>query len=547
MRQLKVLAMRERYSDVLLIVLVCLATAGLLRPFQDAPFIDDWVYAWPVERLLKMWDFRILEYSGSVNLAQVLWGALFALPGGFSFAALRLSTFVLGTASLCALYLMLRGLNVPRASALFGVAVLAIYPIFFILSFTFMTDVPLVACFIGAASALLVALRRQSTAWLVAAAVFIALSISMRFVGLAAAAALGMVLLFHAGSFGRRRLWVALIPAVITLLLFVWRQDHMVSPVDMTLVANSPAHRFATLRDFALPYLPEALVTALGFLAGAVGIALLPLAIAILNRRNAIYAGLILALLSAGLFLAFRVGIVYPLPLVPGGTWTLDEIGGAMPLVPGFAGTGAPTWVYWSVAFVGWASTSILLTTLSRRPSAIEWFFLWSIVYGLIVVAVLWLFHDRYALPLIVPVLVLVLIRAQQPQLLRAAPILALLAAVCLMGTRDHLSFTAALSSALKQTREFGAADSEINGGYVINGWNQYAHAAKNGFDTKIPWVNARNLLRYEISHSRFPDVRVLATVSYRRWLGPSGELYVFDRGHDIGVPDRRDAENTQG
>ncbi len=296
MRHLNMLAMRERSADVLLIALVCLIPALLLRPFQNTPFVDDWVYAWPVEHLLKTYELKILEYSGAINLPQALWGAIFTLPYGFSFTALRISTFVLAVACLCGLYILLRELDLPRAFALCSVAALAVYPVFFILSFTFMTDVPLIACFIVASLALVLALHRQSTGWLATAAVFIALSIGMRFVGVAFGAAFAMVLLFHAGAWGRRRLWLAAIPPAFTVFLIAWQRSHVVSPVDMTLIVGSPANRLQTLQ-YALPNLPEMTVAMIGFLSAAVGIALLPLAVAVVNWKNLIRATLFLAIM----------------------------------------------------------------------------------------------------------------------------------------------------------------------------------------------------------------------------------------------------------
>jgi hypothetical protein len=499
--------------------------------------------------LLETRELKILGYSGAINLPQVLWGALFTLPDGFSFSALRISTFVLAVGSLCALYLLLRELDVPRTSALCGVTVLAVYPVFFILSVTFMTDIPFIACFISASLAVVLALRRKSTAWLAAAAVLIAFSIGMRFVGVAAGIAFAMVLLFHAGSWGRRRFWFALIPPVFTILLIAWQQSHAVNPADMTLVINAPARRLETLQ-YAFPFLPKMGLTTVGFLSAAVGIALLPLAVTMLDRTNLAHAAVVFATMSVVFFLGSYADIDYSLPLSEG-MWTLDELGSTMPMVPGFVGLDAPQWIYWCFGGLGWASTSVLLTTLNRRPSATEWFFLWSIAFGMGVMAVLWLFHDRYALPMIVPLLVLVLARAQQPRLPWAVPIVAMFAAVSLVGTRDHLSYNAALFSALEQLRELGAADSDINGGYVINGWNQYAHpenAARDRFgQPQIPLVNARNQLRYEISNSRPSGVKVLATVPYRRWIGRSGELYILDRAQGTDALDRKSRKNQSG
>ena len=458
MRDIDVRTTTNWGADVLLIALVFLIPAVLLRPFQDTPFIDDWVYAWPVEHLLKTQELKILEYSGAINLPQVLWGTVFTLPNGFSFTALRISTFVLAVASLCGLYLLLRELRVSRVSALFGVAVLAVYPIFFILSFTFMTDVPLITCFIAASLALALALHRQNTAWLVAAAVFIALSIGMRFVGVAFGAAFGMVLLFHAGPWGRRRLWVAMIPPAFATFLIVWQRSHVISPADISLMVNSPADRLQRLQ-YALPNLPEMTVATVGFLSSAVGIALLPLAFAVLSRKTAERAAVFLAIMGIGFFLASLAEIPYPLPLIGGSIWSLDELGLSVPLVPGFTGYNTPRWIHWCLGLLGCASTAVLIATLVRRLSVMEWFLVWSIVFGMVLISVLWLFHDRYALPVIVPLLMLAAMGAQRPRLLRAAPVMALFAAVSFVGTRDHLSYNAALFSALEQLRELGVSD----------------------------------------------------------------------------------------
>ena len=76
---------------------VALAVAVVLRPFQDTPFIDDWVYSWPVQHLLDTGAFLFPELVANPILTQVLWGALFCLPFGFSLTALRVSTWVLGS------------------------------------------------------------------------------------------------------------------------------------------------------------------------------------------------------------------------------------------------------------------------------------------------------------------------------------------------------------------------------------------------------------------------------------------------------------------
>src|SRR5262249_41678459 len=128
----------EAWWDCGWIALAWAIPALILRPFQNTPFIDDWVYAWPVERLLTHGELQLLDFTGSLNHAQVIWGFLFCLPAGFSFTALRISTWALALVCLWFQYLWLRELQVARISALLGAATLALHPVFFVLSFTFM-------------------------------------------------------------------------------------------------------------------------------------------------------------------------------------------------------------------------------------------------------------------------------------------------------------------------------------------------------------------------------------------------------------------------
>jgi hypothetical protein len=96
-----------------------------------------------VEHFLETGELRMLEWSAHYPLAQILWGALFSRLLGFSFAVLRLSTLVLAWAGLLALYGTLRELGVRPLLAGLGTLMLWCNPVFFVLSHSFMTDVPL--------------------------------------------------------------------------------------------------------------------------------------------------------------------------------------------------------------------------------------------------------------------------------------------------------------------------------------------------------------------------------------------------------------------
>src|SRR5919108_3055797 len=139
----------DRAALVGLTVLTLTVTLLAYSP-AAVPLIDDWLYAWSVEHFLQTGAVRILEWSMHYPLAQILWGALFSQLFGFSFAVLRLSPLILAWAGLLAFFLTLREIGIRPLPASLGTLVLLCNPVLFMLSHSFMTDVPFVSVMNGA-------------------------------------------------------------------------------------------------------------------------------------------------------------------------------------------------------------------------------------------------------------------------------------------------------------------------------------------------------------------------------------------------------------
>jgi 4-amino-4-deoxy-L-arabinose transferase-like glycosyltransferase len=135
---------RNSLDRLALPILAGIFAAGwyLVDAGRDTPIIDDWVYAWSVEHFLQTGELRVLGYSGFYPLAQILWGAPFAKILGFSFAALRASTVCLSILGCWAWYLTLVELGCDLRSRVLATLVLVFNPVYFALSYSFMTDVP---------------------------------------------------------------------------------------------------------------------------------------------------------------------------------------------------------------------------------------------------------------------------------------------------------------------------------------------------------------------------------------------------------------------
>src|ERR1700722_2897750 len=127
------------------VLLLFVAAAIAVNPLRETPVEDDWAYAETVKHFLDTGQYRLNDWL-SANIAfQTVWGALFCLPSGFSFAALRVSTIVLAVIGLVALRALALEHGLGRSAANLLTFCVASSPLFFKMSLTFMSDVPFVA------------------------------------------------------------------------------------------------------------------------------------------------------------------------------------------------------------------------------------------------------------------------------------------------------------------------------------------------------------------------------------------------------------------
>jgi hypothetical protein len=102
------------------------------------------------------------------------------------------------------------------------------------------------------------------------------------------------------------------------------------------------------------------------------------------------------------------------------------------------------------------------------------------------------------------------------------------------VGISDHLSYSRALWRAVEALAGAGVPVREINGGYVVNGWLQYAHPERAPQDAqgraKVPWVNAAEDLQYKVANSVPGGWDEIARFPYERRLGTPGAIYTLER-----------------
>jgi dolichyl-phosphate-mannose-protein mannosyltransferase len=189
---------------LLAITIVWAAAIVAVFPRGDFPINDDWSYGRAVQALVDGGVWRLTDFTSMPLATQLVWGALFCLPRGFSFEALRASTLVLGWLGGVGLYRLVREVGGDPATAFAGALTLLLCPVYFALSFTFMTDVPFTALAVWSAVAIVRLERFQRTRDLAAAVLLICGATLLRQFGLLLSA--GAVVAILRGGRTRRRL-----------------------------------------------------------------------------------------------------------------------------------------------------------------------------------------------------------------------------------------------------------------------------------------------------------------------------------------------------
>src|SRR5215831_830751 len=149
--------------SILVLIAVCwILLAILVNPIGNFPSNDDWAFGWTVKTLVTTGEFRLSDWAAPNLLPQVLIGALFTLPFGFSFTALRFSTLTLGLIGVLVTYGLLREVNAGIGVAFYAALLIALNPLYFVLANSFMTDVPSFAFFMSSIYCIIRGLKCQS-------------------------------------------------------------------------------------------------------------------------------------------------------------------------------------------------------------------------------------------------------------------------------------------------------------------------------------------------------------------------------------------------
>lgn len=520
----------------------------LINPAGDFPLNDDWSYGRVVKGLIESGDFTPTGWTSMPLLTDALWGALFCLPAGFSFTALRLSTLALSLLGMLAFYLVMRELRAPRWLAMIASLTLGFNPIYCALSNTFMTDVHFVAIMIVASYFFARCLRTGSTAHALAGTALSIAGVLSRQLAIAVPLAFAVASLLRRGA-RRGDAYRAVAPPVLCIGALLAYQGWLAGtgrvPAAHAVQTDNLLRTLADFRMlvplvasrmyisvmyvgwFLLPLLPFA-VRPLRRAGGARAIALLALsgaALAAVGIARAAVGKRLLMPLSSNVIVSSGIG---PLTLRDAYFLNLDHV----PPLPD---------AVWVAVTVGAAIGAVLLVTIVammalgalralragglNEDESISAFFLLSAALYMPAPLVAG-FFDRYLI-FVVPFLAAAIAGASggipsggwRAERLASAVLLASLACYGVCGTRDYLAWNRARWQALNDVmKDRRAEPGDIDGGFEFNGWHLYDPAYRNSGDRSWWWV--RND-RYRIGFGPMPGYAGIGEYGCSRWLPP--------------------------
>lgn len=534
----------------------------VVNPSGDFPLNDDWSYGLAVKTLLEEGRLHLIDWIATTAVTQIFWGALFCLPFGFSFTALRASSLVFGIIGVLATYGLLRETKAPRPVAFLGAVILATNPLYFELSNTFMTDVPFLAIAMSSFLMFIRGMRRNRQSQILAGALLACVATLIRQVGFVIP--LSFALAYLVLNDVRPRAWISAayptLLGIVTLLIFQLTQGfsnnygHVDLPSALHMSLGSLLTAFAVNGFIALSYTGLFLLPFL--------LLRLPVSWSKLSFRGRLLSVLIFAGFCIGL-LGLLIWQGRSMPFLPEHGNLLMKSGlGPTPLRDSYLEIrylpNIPGSLWWAVTAASALGAGLLLATLFLAARQIdhrhikadsagpEWNltatkpFHRSLIVFLGSACILYFapmgitgFYDRYLiplLPLLMSLVALATMSIESPirrwQVLPAAFLLVVYMLFTLGAAHDYFSWNRARWDALHYLmgQEMRISSQNIDGGYEFNGWYNYDAHYQASPEKSSWWVENDD---YVVAFGIIPGYQVIRQLPYEKWI-PFGQGHIF-------------------
>ena len=541
------LARIKKNWGILTILFVWIIILFFVSPIFEFPLNDDWVNASAVKAFIDKGELVSDPFLSPTLTLQVLWGGLFVKLFGFSFSALRISTIVLSFVCIIIVYFILKEFDFGETECVLGSLVLLLNPVYFHLTYSFMTDVPYLAFFSLAIFFFLKALKYDSLKFLIAGEIATVFSFMIRQNGILLY--LGMLTCLIIMIVKRKehkilkgiKFWVILfLPLIFMIIYFLWRYQDIFffSPITN----KFPGRDFIVniLKSFfiILPYL---------------GLFFSPLLIGYvcnLNniKYNKVYLKVIPFLLILFIINFVNIKLQLLMPYLKS-IISAEGIGCTINIQgikdPMFSLDWIIFFTFISSFFVS-IFLGILISNISKKTEDKKRTFFLFLIYsvGLInFISIIILksdkLYDRYFLPLILPGIVLIFdfYRGQKLSKVITIFFLIIMGVFSVKGMKDCISWNDVRWQAGNFLLSRKIPVDQIDGGYEWNGWFLYNIRNKNLRDLwqSKQYRYGKNLYpigrKYVISFSPLKNYKTFKKIKYRACLGKREQfIYILEK-----------------
>ncbi len=541
---------RRVWIGVCALLFVIGMAVAFTRPFGEFALNDDWIFARAV-RDFQAESFRLDSFIVPVFMGQLLYARGLVSVFGFSFTLLHVSTVLIGMVGMVCLY---RLLSTRQGVVVALIASLAIFfhPLFYNVSFSFMTDVPALSFAVIAVFFYWKWWESPRLGWLWLAQVFALYAACIRQNYAAVFVASAFLLLMQSN---RRKALQGLVggflPASLLMAsIYFFLQERGWWPMNII--------SFHVFEEKSI--LLQHVKTQAFFIWQYLGFFLIPLLILASSSlsRTRKWIALVLAGLGVGLNTFLFSFYEHTFPFF-GNVWTKFGLGVRTDVLSGVPEAAWPVVFEFFLTCVSGAASGALVFFLLDRA----WFLLrggvdvsseFSRERGLKVflltiflcqIASLLFFRsfDRYYLSLFVPALLLAVMTWARRPPSRVAMIVAggwvgCLAIFSVLGTREYIDLTRTKWSVAEGLVRQGVPIADIDAGYEWVGWRWY----KKGnpeilpyYDPSVPWYVTTLVpdvtRKYVVSYSSTLEGYTLVSIHpYEHVSWSKGELYLLKK-----------------
>ncbi len=456
-----------------------------IYPIGDFSTIDSWFYAYPIRSLLEEGSFRLPHLTSANAFIQISLGwTISKLFGQFSFDYLRLITFFIAASGSFCFFLMIKDYCSSRKLRIAALLLFIFQPLYFLLSFTFMTDVYFCALGLWACWSFQQFLKKEKTSFGLLFILFASLCFMNRQTGLFFFPAALLTLIFEKKM--KPLYWFPLILIPIGLYLFT---EALIKP--SLGVSEYYYNTTAILKDKLLSPTSQDLKSIVKRIMATIfylGFWSIPLAVLIFKRVfsdlsiRQIFLSIILLLTGTYLgtfgqvFSPDRGNMFYNFGLGP---QLLKDIF----IEKQFSDTlHLGLWFEYPAIFLGllsFLSLSLYFWKKWKLQKLKNPFINFIFIFNLILIPFSFLFHsffDRYLLFSILSLLILFFMAFQEEYNATSHNLVHLMVFILcfgfsLLATKDYFSWQKAKSQAFTFLDEKNIPIQQIDAGYEINGW----------------------------------------------------------------------------